>query len=122
MSNESLNMPNSKYIQSKKAESSKKISDAFEEYKTLLKDTTHPDNQTLSYDKRVSSTLQRLLTAADELDSVSPGEGIFGLIVLSLRSILKLKDDNVRLQSEIKDLKIKLSSSDRRGKVPANRK
>lgn len=122
MPEESLNMPKSKYIEAKKAESSKKISDAFEEYKALLRDTTHPDNQTLSYDKRVASTLQRLLTAADELDSVSPGEGIFGLIVLSLRSILKLKDDNVKLQSEIKDLKIKLSSSDRRGKATVNKK
>ena len=51
------------------------------------------------------SVLNRLLIAADELDEVNPGEGIFGLIVLSLRSSLKLKDENVKLQVEVRELK-----------------
>lgn len=110
MSDDKLNMPKSNYLDSKKQDTKKNSIDSYEEYKALLADTTHPDNQTMAYANRISSTLQRLLVTADQMDSINPGEGIFGLIVLSLRSILKLKDENVKLQAEIRDLKIKSSS------------
>ncbi len=96
---------NTKYMDSKKSEAQSGIENAFNDFKKLMANKTHPDNQTPAYHNNVVSTLNRLLIAADELDGVNPGEGIFGLIVLSLRSCLKLKDDNVSLQVEIQDLK-----------------
>jgi hypothetical protein len=86
-----------------------KIEDAFADYKSLLADKTHPENQTAAYDKNVKSVLNRLLVSADELDTENPGEGIFGLIVLSLRANLKVKDQLVKLEVEVRDLKKELS-------------
>ena len=95
---------NTKYMDSKKNEVQSNIENAFNDYKKLLADKIHPDNQTPAYHNNVVSILNRLLVAADELDGVNPGEGIFGLIVLALRSSLKLKDDNVKLEVEIRAL------------------
>jgi len=105
---ENLRMPQSSYMEKKNVDARSGISKAFDEYKALLKDHTHPDNQTPAYNQRVVKTLQRLLTSAEELDSVSPGEGIFGLMVLALRTGLKLKDENVKLQKEVRDLRIEV--------------
>ena len=44
------------------------------------------------------------IVPADKLDEDNPGEGIFGLIVLSLRSSLKLKDENIKLEVKIAEL------------------
>ena len=96
---------NTKYMDSKKGSSQNSIESAFNDFKKLLADKTHPDNQTPAYHNNVVSTLNRLLIAADDLDGVNPGEGIFGLIILSLRSSLKLRDDNIKLEVEVKDLK-----------------
>ena len=96
---------NNKYMNSKKEKAQSDIEAAFNDYKKLLADKTHPDNQTPAYHKNVISTLNRLLVAADSLDEENPGEGIFGLIILSLRSSLKLKDDNVKLSMEIREVK-----------------
>jgi hypothetical protein len=96
---------NNKYMNSKKKRAQSDIESAFNDYKKLLADKTHPDNQTPGYHKNVVSTLNRLLVAADSLDEENPGEGIFGLIILSLRSSLKLRDDNIKLGVEIRELK-----------------
>lgn len=111
MSND-FNLPGNKYLEKKKQMNKDRMSSVFDEYKELLKDSTHPDNQTPAYNKRLKTTVNRLLSAADELDDVNPGEGIFGLIVLSLMSILKVKDrvvtleaDNKKLRQEINRLK-----------------
>jgi len=96
---------NNRYMDSKKADAQSSVESAFNDFKKLLSDKIHPDNQTPAYHNNVVSVLNRLLVAADDLDGVNPGEGIFGLIVLSLRSILKLKDDNIGLEVEIRDLK-----------------
>jgi len=96
---------NTKYMDSKKGEVQNNIESAFNDYKKLLADKTHPDNQTPAYHNNVVAALNRLLIAADELDGVNPGEGIFGLIVLSLRSCLKLRDDNTKLEVEVRELK-----------------
>jgi hypothetical protein len=98
----------SNYLESKRQDSKAKITEAFDEYKKLLNDTTHPDNQTAAYDKVVAKTLERLMVAASELDDANPGEGIFGLLILSLRSILKVKNENVKLQVEVRELKREL--------------
>ncbi len=102
---EEIRNPGSNYLDMKKGAIKKKAESAINDFKTLLVDKTHPDNQTTSYQNNVVSTLNRLLVAADELDTNNPGEGIFGLIVLCLRSILKVKDDNVKLEVDILNLK-----------------
>ncbi len=99
---------NNRYLKSKTDTAKKKVENAFDDYKALLSDKTHPDNQTAGYHNNVVSILNRLLVAADELDSINPGEGIFGLIVLGLRSNLKLKDENVKLEVKVRDLSIEL--------------
>lgn len=100
-----VNIPNNnRYIASKKAAAQNVVEKAFDDYKALLSNKTHPDNQTPAYHKNVISVLNRLLSAADQLDEQNPGEGIFGLIVLALRSSLKLKDENIKLQVKIQDL------------------
>jgi len=96
---------NNRYLKSKKAEAQSSVEGAFNDFKKLLADKTHPDNQTPGYHNNVVSILNRLLVAADELDEINPGEGIFGLIVLSLRSTLKLKDDLVIMEVEARELK-----------------
>jgi len=96
---------NNRYIDSKKAEAQNSVESAFNDYKKLLSDKVHPDNQTPAYNNNVVSILNKLLVAADELDEVNPGEGIFGLIVLALRSCLKLKDNQVKMEVEIRSLK-----------------
>ena len=98
----------SKYLKSKRegVQSAKsKMEDAFNSYKSLLSDKTHPDNHTDAYNKNIMSILNRLLVSADELDEENPGEGIFGLIVLCLRSNIKLKDEIVRLEVDSSKLK-----------------
>ena len=107
-SQDELNLPTSRYLDKKKLDAKARISKVFDEYKELLSDQTHPDNQTPAYNQRVMKTLQRLLTAADELDSVSPGEGIFGLMVLSLRTSLKLKDENTKVRKELRDIRLEM--------------
>ena len=92
-------------MDSKKNEAQSNIESAFNDYKKLMADKTHPDNQTPAYHNNVVSVLNRLLVAADELDGVNPGEGIFGLIILALRSSLKLRDDNIKLEVEVRELK-----------------
>jgi hypothetical protein len=95
---------NNRYVDSKK-KAQGKVENAFNDFKALMNDKTHPDNQTPGYKNNVVSTLNRLLSAADEMDSANPGEGIFGLVILCLRSSLKLRDDGLRMEVEIRSLK-----------------
>jgi hypothetical protein len=95
---------NSSYMDSKKQESKSRFAGVIEEFKKLLSDKTHPDNQTAAYHNNVKSILTRMLTTADELDKVVPGEGIFGLIILSLRASLKMKDELVKTEVKIREL------------------
>ncbi len=99
---------NSSYLDSKKQELKTRFSAVVEEYKKLLGDKTHPDNQTASYHNNVRSILTRLLTSADELDKVVPGEGIFGLIILSLRSSLKMRDELIKNEVKLRELEREL--------------
>jgi len=92
-------------MDSKKTEAQGSVENAFNDFKKLLSDKIHPDNQSPAYHNNVVSILNRLLVAADQLDEVNPGEGIFGLIVLSLRSTLKLKDEAIKMEVEIRELK-----------------
>jgi hypothetical protein len=99
---------NSSYLDAKKQDAKVRFSAVIDEYKKLLSDKTHPDNQTQSYHNNVKSILTRMLTTADELDKVVSGEGIFGLIILSLRSSLKMKDELVKTEVKIRELEREL--------------
>jgi hypothetical protein len=90
-----------------------KYEKAVEEYKSLLEDKTHPDNRTAAYNKNAMAIFNRLMVAADELDSHDPGSGVFGLIILALRSSLSLKDKNLDLEVKIRDLEKKLKRQDK---------
>lgn len=85
---------------------------AVDEYKALLEDKTHPDNRTAAYNKNTMSIFNRLMVAADELDRQDPGAGIFGLIILSLRASLALKDKNLDLEIKIRELEKKIKRQD----------
>lgn len=103
--NDDIDIPkNSSFLEAKKNESKNRFSLVLDEFKKLLNDKTHPDNQTQSYHNNVKSVLTRLLSTADELDKVNPGEGLFGLIIMSLRSSIRLKDDMVKMEVKIKEL------------------
>lgn len=99
---------NSSYLDSKKQDAKSRFSAVVEEYKKLLADKTHPDNQTTAYHNNVRSILTRLLTTADELDKVVSGEGIFGLVILSLRSSLKMRDELIRNEVKLRELEREL--------------
>jgi hypothetical protein len=99
---------NSSYLDSKKQDAKSRFSAVVEEYKKLLADKTHPDNQTPAYHNNVRSILTRLLTTADELDKVVSGEGIFGLVILSLRSSLKMRDELIRNEVKLRELEREL--------------
>jgi len=107
--NDDIDIPkNSSYMDSKKQEAKNRFVGVIEEFKKLLGDKTHPDNQTPAYHNNVKSILTRMLTTADELDKVVSGEGIFGLIILSLRSSLKMKDELVKTEVKIRELEREL--------------
>ena len=55
----------------------------------------------------------RLMVAADELDSQDPGAGVFGLIILSLRASLALKDKNLDLEIKVRELERRLKRQDK---------
>ena len=104
-----MKIPSSNYIKNKRSNKSKAES-IFEEYKSLLADKTHPDNQTEAYKKNIIDVLNRLLVCADEMDNENPGQGIFSLIVLSLRSNLRLKDKIIEMEYENKKLKREINN------------
>lgn len=83
---------------------------AIDEYKAILKDSVHPDNQNIPYKKREQLALEKMIRGASELDSLmeEPGAGIFGLISLLFRSNLYLKNEIIKVRKEMKQTEIKL--------------
>jgi len=88
--------------------------EAVNEYKKLVADKTHPENRTAAYKKNTMSTFNRLLTAADNLDNEDPGAGIFGLITLSLITSLAIKDKNIELAVEVRNLEKRIKRLEKR--------
>lgn len=84
------------------------------EFRALLSDKTHPNNRTDAYKKNVNSILNRLCLSADELDEKVPGQGIFGLLVVSLTTALALKDKNLELEVELNNLKKQVKKLEKR--------
>lgn len=104
-----FNIPkNNNYLNSKKHKVKSAAESAIADYNNLINDKTHEDNQGQAYKNNEMNILNRLLVGADELDSKNPGEGIFSLIVLALRTNIKLKNKIIDLEMKIKDLKIEL--------------
>ena len=54
---------NTKYMDAKKGEAQSNVESAFNDFKKLLSDKTHADNQTPAYQNNVVSTLNRCLAA-----------------------------------------------------------
>ena len=108
-----INIPTNNYLNMKKRDPRKKAESAIDDFKKLLDDKTHPDNQTEGYKNNVISILNNLLVSANEMDEVNPGEGIFSLIVLSLRCSLKLRDRCNSLEVENRELKNKIKKINR---------
>lgn len=104
-SNDEVRMPqNSSYMDAKRQEVQRRFSTVLEEFKKLLGDKTHPENQTAAYHKNVQGILGRMVSTADEIDQETPGGGIFALIALSLRSSLRMKDELVKQEVRIRDM------------------
>lgn len=103
-----VNIPTDSNYMKRKNNPKKKAEQAILAFKELLKDKTHPSNQTTSFKNNEVKILNDLLVSANELDSINPGEGIFSLIVLALRSSLLMKDRNIELEVKIRDLELQI--------------
>ena len=104
-----INVPKeSIYYKRKQNNPKKKAERAINDFKNLMNDKTHPDNQTEGYRNNVISVLNNLFVAADELDNINPGEGIFSLIALALRSSLKMRDKNIELEVKLRKLELEI--------------
>ena len=104
-----VKIPHSNYL-NRNGNPRSKTESAISEFKKLLDDKTHIENQTEGYKKNVVSILNNLLVSANDLDNMNPGEGIFSLIVLSLRASLKLRDRCNSLEVENRKLKIEMKN------------
>ena len=102
-----INYPNNDYL-NKKEKIRSSLETVMNRFKDLIKDKTHEKNQTKAYNDNVVDILNRLLVEANDLDRNNPGEGIFSLIVLCLRTNLKLKDMIINQDVRIRDLELKL--------------
>jgi hypothetical protein len=107
--NDDVEIPSgSSFLESKKQEARSRFTSALEDFKKILSDKTHPDNQTTAYHNNVKSILSRMLSFADSLDKVYPGEGLFGLIVMNFRTSLKLKDEFIKLEVKVRELELEV--------------
>ena len=104
-----INIPQGNMFRQRKS-NRQKTEEAISEFKKILDDKTLESNKTDGYKNNVITALNNLLVSANDLDSENPGEGVFSLIVLSLRSSLKLKDRINELEYENKQLKLKIKS------------
>ena len=87
---------------------------AVDEYKGLLADKTHPKNRTPGYKQMAMGVLNRLVVAANHLEDEDPGGGFFGLLILSLRTHLSLREKNIELEVRVRDLERKINRMEKR--------
>ena len=86
------------------------------DFNSLIQDKTHKDNQTQAYENNIKHILNSLLVGANDLENDNPGEGIYSLIVLALKTNLELKNKIIDLEKKLKDLNIKIKKSDESGR------
>lgn len=78
------------------------FTNAIDEFKALLKDKTHPDNQTNLYHSNTKKVIERMLQEADNLPE---GQGVYGLFAFLLRTNLLQRDKMIDMELEISKLK-----------------
>lgn len=100
----------SAYLKQMEQNAGAQIAKAFDEYKALMQEKIHPQNQTPAYHKKVQGIINRVMSAAYAMDEVNPGQGIFALFALSLSTNVKLKDKMIELEVENNRLKKNLNS------------
>lgn len=84
--------------------------DAVDDYKDLLKSTLHPENQTDAYRKQVTNALLNLKAVMEKANQETNSEdGTFGIIILLAGALLVAKDENIKLQKYVDDLKLRVS-------------
>lgn len=101
----------SAYMESKKIRDAQNdLIRAIDEYKLILKDSVHPENQNAAYKQVEQSALDKMIRGASDLDSLAdqPGAGIFGLISLLFRSNLYLKNEIIKIRKELKMNEVKM--------------
>jgi hypothetical protein len=101
----------SKYLESKTVRDAQvDLFRAIDEYKAILKDSVHPDNQNDNYKKREQIAIDKVIKGASDLDFTldSPGAGIFGVISLLFRSVLYLKNEIIKVRKEFKKNEIEI--------------
>ena len=107
--NDDVEIPSgSSFLESKSQEARTRFASSLEDFKKVLADKTHPDNQTAAYHNNVKSVLSIMLSFADSLDKVFPGEGLFGLIVMNFRTSLKLKDELIKMEVKVRELELEV--------------
>jgi hypothetical protein len=106
---------NSSYMDAKRQEVQRRFSTVLDEFKKLLGDKTHPDNQTAAYHKNIQGILGRMLSTAEEVDQQTPGGGLWALFAVSLRSHLRLKDELTKQEVRIRDMEREIKQLKQRG-------
>lgn len=110
----------SNYLRNKKVQDAQNdLIRAIDEYKAVLKDSIHPDNQNAAYKKRELSSIDKMIKRASDLDMAmdEPGAGIFSLISLLLSANLYLKNEIIKTRKQLKDYEIKLMKLESRTKI-----
>lgn len=79
------------------------------QFNQFLQDKILPENKSNGQMGAESDFVMRLLMAANELDSVNPPEGTFGLITLLIREGFVMRDNKNRLEYDLKVLKQELN-------------
>lgn len=95
----------SSYLSQMEKNAGDQIAKAFDEYKALMLEKIHPDNQTPAYHKKVQGTINRVMSAAYTMDEAVPGQGIFALFALALSTNVKLKDKLIEIEVDNKNLR-----------------
>ena len=84
---------------------SQRFEEIMHEVKDLFNDKTHPDNRTVNYKKVKTDTLNRILTAANDMDEESEASGTYAMFVMMNGLLFALKDKVLEQDVEIKRLK-----------------
>ena len=111
-----INYPKTDFLNRNQKKKLSTAEQSVKDFNTLIQDKTHKDNQTDAYNNNVRYILNSLLVGANELENKNPGEGIYSLIILALRTNLELKNKIVDLEKKVRDLNSKLKRSNESGR------
>lgn len=80
--------------------------EAINGFRVLINDHVLEADKTEAYRKNEEDIFKRILVYASELEKFSPGEAMLYLIILSLRTHLKLKSKILELELKIRKLEL----------------